>query len=390
MFALRTNQTAESYSLVGVSDVTVGYGSPEVPLLMDSLARHLGTEALLIQPDEISRPPTHGPLFPSGRVHIRHLSSYWETYSRPFAVEYLYRAARLVNRMRPRVLVIFAGFSFPLLAKLNFRPELVIYHCYEVASRDRWSRWIHRLLGSQVDIITFPEPYRAIYDTQQCRWHGVPKVLLYNCGTEFGQSGSVVVPWDRRNGRILYSGTISPRVALSEYFWQEPIPRFPIDLTGRIVATGEHQAQQIAARLTGSLRYFGLLEPEQLASMRPCYAYSLLMWNPEISPNHRWAAPNRLFQSIQAGVPPIAAPHPQCREIIRRYDCGLLMRDWSFDAFRQALEQALAIYGTPRYEELVRNCLRATRTHLNWEAQFRKLVPLVDRHLKQRRMRCAS
>ncbi len=376
------------YSIVGVSDVTTGFGSPEVPALMDSLARHFQQPALLIQPDEISRRPPQGPLSP--RVDVEHVCSTWETYTPPYAIDYLRHAAARVNRLRPDVLVVFSGFAFPVLARLRYRPRLVIYHCYELASRDTRSKWVHRLLAGRVDIITFPETMRAVLDTQACQWRGIPKVVLYNCGTELTDTPVEPVPWHRRNGRILYSGTISPGVALSEYFWQEDTSQLPIDITGRIVARSDEQAQQIAARLTGSLRYFGLLEPEELAQMRGKYAYSLLMWNPEISPNHRYAAPNRLFQSIQAGVPPIAAPHPQCREIIRRFDCGILMRDWSFDAFRQALHQALNLYGTPRYRQLVDNCLRAARKELNWEAQFRKLVPLIDACWNKENLPCAS
>ncbi len=378
----------DRYTIVGVSDVTTGFGSPEVPALMDSLARHFQRPALLIQPDEISRRPPSGPI--SSRVDVEHVCSTWETYTRPYAIDYLRHAAARVHSLRPEVLVVFSGFAFPLLARLRYRPRLVIYHCYELASRDARSTQIHRLLAQRVDIITFPETMRAVLDTKACQLRGIPKVILYNCGTELTTSRPDPVPWDCRNGRILYSGTISPGVALSEYFWQEDTARLPIDITGRIIARSDEQAQQIAMRLTGSLRYFGLLEPEELAAMRGRYAYSLLMWNPNISPNHHYAAPNRLFQSIQAGVPPIAAPHPQCREIIRRFDCGILMQDWSFEAFRQALHQALTLYGTPRYKQLVENCLAAARRELNWEAQFRKLVPLINACWNKEPLLCAS
>jgi len=90
------------YSIVGVSDVTTGFGSPEVPALMDSLARHFQRPALLIQPDEISRRPPRGPLSP--RVDVEHVCSTWETYTPPYAIDYLRHAAARVNRLRPEVL----------------------------------------------------------------------------------------------------------------------------------------------------------------------------------------------------------------------------------------------------------------------------------------------
>jgi glycosyltransferase involved in cell wall biosynthesis len=135
----------------------------------------------------------------------------------------------------------------------------------------------------------------------------------------------------------------------------------------------EEQTRDLTAQFTGSVRYHGLLEADDLVRRRREYAYSIVMWNPTISDNHLYAAPNRLFTSIQAGVPPIVAPHPQCRIMVDRYDCGLVMRDWSFEAFHDALRLGMKLYGTSRYAELVENCRRAAATELNWDAQFNKI-----------------
>ena len=89
--------------------------------------------------------------------------------------------------------------------------------------------------------------------------------------------------------------------------------------------------------------------------------------------NQLYAAPNKFFESIADGVPPIAAPHPQCKMMIDRYKCGILMRDWSEGEFFSALDQALRLYQTDSWYEMVSNCGTAVRQELNWDHQFEKL-----------------
>ena len=96
------------------------------------------------------------------------------------------------------------------------------------------------------------------------------------------------------------------------------------------------------------------------------------MWNPKTE-SQLYAAPNKLFESIGAGVPPLAAPHPQCKKIIDRYGCGLLLDDWSLDALLDGLERASRIYSTGKWDEMVAGCEEAFTGELNWERQFEKL-----------------
>ena len=53
------------------------------------------------------------------------------------------------------------------------------------------------------------------------------------------------------------------------------------------------------------------------------------------------------------------------------------MRDWSFESYREAVNRALSLVGTPEYTRLVRNCRRAVRAELNWPAQFAKVRRLL-------------
>jgi glycosyltransferase involved in cell wall biosynthesis len=152
----------------------------------------------------------------------------------------------------------------------------------------------------------------------------------------------------------------------------------PIDVFGPI-DQGETRSltQEFYSRDSATgVSYKGVLTGPELAEIRREYAYSIVMWAP-INDNQRYAAPNKFFEAIADGVPPIAAPHPQCETIIRRYNCGVLMRDWSFDAFKTALEKALALFGTDAYADMVENCRRAFEAELNWNHAF----AAIERHL---------
>lgn len=128
-----------------------------------------------------------------------------------------------------------------------------------------------------------------------------------------------------------------------------------------------------------SVIYQGVLPMAELEAIYNDYAYSLTMWKPK-DINQIHASPNKLFQSIGRGVPPISAPHPQCVRTLRRYGCGLLMNDWSMEGFEDAIRRALDLYGTSAYDRMVENCKTAAEVELNWPVQFEK----VKAHLTQK------
>jgi len=198
--------------------------------------------------------------------------------------------------------------------------------------------------------------------------------IVFNCANS-RHDPDVVRPADARNGRVLYAGTIDRERTFGDYFLHPEMEGLPIDLYGHV--TGWPRASAFMHRLPASARYRGHRDAAALHGLRPSYAYSVVAWKPS-NENQRYAAPNKLFESIAAGVPPIAAPHPQCQLILDRYGCGLLMDDWEFPSFQATIRRALGIYGTPVYAELVENCRHAVERELSWERQFER----VRRHLR--------
>jgi len=99
-----------SKTVFGISDVSVGYGSPQVLNFMVSLTNFLDIPGVLLEPDQLERPPL---LFPE--IMIKRLRTIFHPYSRPGWIEYIVQAAKEVNEFKPGVLVLYSASSLPIM-----------------------------------------------------------------------------------------------------------------------------------------------------------------------------------------------------------------------------------------------------------------------------------
>lgn len=364
--------------IAGVSDVSVGYGSPQVIAFMKSIADFYGASAVVFEPDESNRPNLLRSV-PAGEVRFERIATTWHPHNHQAGrIEYIISVARRLNKFRPSLLVVFCTYSLPVLFKLKFKPNFVIYYAIEsILPYGAFDIEMNCYLSGLVDLIIFPEENRAILDTARCGFHGIPKIILYNCTNSTSEQLGWIPP-DTRNGRIIYAGTIDRYQTFAEYFLRDKMASIPLDVFGTV--SGWDQPSSFINKLPSSIRFGGHLDSGSLRQLRKYYSYSLIMWNPT-NENQLYAAPNKFFESIADGLPPIVAPHPQCRMLVQRYKCGIIMEDWSFRAFYKALKQALKIYGTEMYKRMVEGCRRALEMELNWETQFKKVIPFLKREV---------
>jgi glycosyltransferase involved in cell wall biosynthesis len=92
------------------------------------------------------------------------------------------------------------------------------------------------------------------------------------------------------------------------------------------------------------------------------------------SMNNWLATPNKLFESLAAGVPVVASRFPELEAIITEWRVGELCDPTSVPAIAAA---TLRILGLPvaEYAELRRRCRRASLERYNWE---KEVAPLLD------------
>lgn len=357
--------------VVAVSDVSVGYGSPQIPMLVRDVARQYGAEGVIVEPDFSGM----APLSVIAGCRVERIQTAYNPHSTPGRIDYVVEAARCLNQLQPDVLIVICTYSLPVLLKLKRRPAVVIYASIESVSAYSPIEYdLNRSVADWIDVVIYPEKNRAQHDMPRCGFQGKPVAIMLNA-TNPPQAAPV--PLEGRNGAILYAGTLDPARTNTHYFLEKPAETLPIDVFGAFRGGADPEfKRKLEDAVARGVRYQGLLPAAELARLRTRYAYSIVMWAPT-NENQRFAAPNKFFEAIGDGVPPIVTPHPQCEEVISRYGCGLLMEDWSLGAFNRALLRATDMYGTPAYTRMVESCARAAENDLNWEVQIGKLRRLL-------------
>jgi glycosyltransferase involved in cell wall biosynthesis len=88
-------------------------------------------------------------------------------------------------------------------------------------------------------------------------------------------------------------------------------------------------------------------------------------------PDYYYASPNKLFEYIHANVPVVAPGYPLLKEIIEKYDIGVLMD--RVEPEEIAAKIKLVFSGMNAYQKMKENTEVAKRD-LNWENEETKLI----------------
>lgn len=357
-----------------VSEVSVGYGTPQVLFMARSFADRYGAEVIVYEPDQPERPPLPG-LATSG-VSIRRIYTAVHPYSPPGRAEYARTVADALNKDQPDLVLIVSFLGISIAPMLTYRPWATLYYALEHTNGEPSREFdLLRRWREEIDLFLFCDPDRASLDGGRLGLVPDETLVLLNGSA---QTFAHRTPEDR-NGRFFYGGLLSEEHTHAGYFLDPDVRGFPIDLFG--IFDGSMNAEVFltdAENYPNGTRYGGYLSAAfAFGDLLPQYVYSIVMWAPRNEAT-RFAAPNKFYEAIAAGVPPVATPHPQCRRIIERFQLGVLIKDWSLDAFRGALDEADGLYQTGQYDQMVANCLLAQEQHLSWDRQFDRLASVID------------
>ncbi|MDG5497434.1 hypothetical protein [Niveispirillum sp. BGYR6] len=355
--------------IAALFDTSFGYGTPQLELLMSSLAHfYEASDCVMFEPDVKNKPKLR---VAAPGIRIERLATRFPPHFDVFHVEYNLQLIERISDLKPNVLVVTSAAVMPALLKLPYKPDLVIYYMLESIDYQRklgGQDFVNLLqIGrSRIDLICVPEMNRANFDLRYLGWDDIPVVEVLNV------SLSKFIEGEKSQQPVIINAGSICESAQCDYFERDLPAHVRVDICG--IPSSKRMIQMVDGFRSNvsQICYLGSLTMEELEEIYSRYAYSICMWKPsDINQIH--ASPNKLFQSIAHGVPPIAAPHPQCVSIIREYGCGILMDGWSFQDFYSALERAQKIYGTSTYHDMVENCRFATEHELNWPAQFSKL-----------------
>lgn len=354
-----------------VSDACLGHGSPQIISLARALTVSFPCDITIVEPDVPSLPPQHASFPELSFTRIRTTRHVFEEGGR---AAYCRRAARVLNKVKPDVLILVCTFTIPVLLSLKRRPPVVVFYSIEsIIQYGLPDIHLNRFLRDKIDLILWPEETRKKRDTQRCGFESISSLLVLNSSNPRSSAGQVE-PAGQRLPRIIHQGTIGVKHTFADYFLRREILRLPIDIYGPLVDDESRRLEQYRPTAMDRPKwartfYHGRVTLDQLAKIRRRHAYSLCIWNPETE-RGLFAPSNKFFEAVADGVPPITAPHPQHVRLVEKYDCGIVLDDWSLTSLRKGLLLALRIFGTMRYEQLVQNCRKAVQSELNAETQF--------------------
>ena len=137
----------------------------------------------------------------------------------------------------------------------------------------------------------------------------------------------------------------------------------------------ERFAQESATpRYAGRVMLLEPVPPDELLEWTASADISVMAIQPT-SMNHRYTTPQKLFESIAAGVPVVASDLPGMAHIVRSTGVGLVCDPTSPMAIAAAIRQVLSAPAVDR--DLLRDhVLRVAHEQYNWEAQVGTLLGL--------------
>src|SRR5262245_54939640 len=163
--------------IAAVSDVTVGYGSPQLPLLCESLRKHYRAEVKIVEPVQPELSPRHH-LYPNFDIHP--VATAEHPHSPLGRMEYVWRASKAINQLQPDVLVVCCTYCLPVIYRLKKRPRKVIYYSIEsIPFYGDFDVEMNRRAAPLLDVVIFPEENRAVQEIGRCGFLGVPKLVLF-------------------------------------------------------------------------------------------------------------------------------------------------------------------------------------------------------------------
>lgn len=366
-------------SIITLSDVSVGYGTPQVVSISQSMAERYDASCLILEPDQPERPPRP---IDAPDVTVERVYTSNHPYALSGQTEFCLLAAERIDQEKPDVVILCSFLGAGAVLKMKHKPSLVIYYGLEhTDERFQRERRLFNLISDRIDLCVFPEENRARLEKPRLGLKRQPTAIAYNGAAESAPH----LDWDERNGRFFYGGLLHPQRTYADYFFGGELDDVPLDLYGLLDGYDDETAliSSLSDRRS-EITYNGYVPRGPGFLDLLCeYDFSIVMWAP-IDESTRFAAPNKFFDAIATHVPPIVAPHPLCRQIITRYRCGILMDGWSIDDLKNAIERAQNTQNTGEFAEMIEERLPQAARDLSWPAQFEKVAAAIEKLVKDR------
>lgn len=178
--------------------------------------------------------------------------------------------------------------------------------------------------------------------------------------------------------RIVYVGLLQVERGLLELLEiLRHHPEWLLDLAG--FGGDEEQIRSRSIELPNVI-WHGRIPYEETLRLSSQADVFIATYDPEI-PNHRYSSPNKIFEAMMLAKPVIVAKNTNMDRIIKKWDCGLVVKYGDLDALDQALNE---LAGDPVLRnKLGRNGRKAYEMEFSWERMKERLHTLYRKLISE-------
>lgn len=365
-------------NIVAVSDVPLGFGSPQIGLFLRSLREWQGGSVEVFEPTSAGVPWPVLDGIPGVRRYKVDLDGH-DPHGREGRQRYVERVAASLNGFgKIDVLVCFCTYSLAVAALLDRRPVRTVYYATEMATLyGRLDQVLNAQGAKLFDVAVYPDEGRAAIEIARYGWHDLPVAICHNVTRTGAERDEADFTRESTGEGLIYAGTIDPGQTMTGLFSRPELRGIPIELYGNLRFPTEAAGEEFLRSLPSNVRYGGRLGRAEIASRRRTKRFSLVSWVPRRLDQY-YAAPNKFYEAMEEGVPSISLPYPQVKRACDRYACGLTSKDFSEDSLVAAILEGMAL-PPGGHEALIRGCRRAVETEFNWDTQFARFRKVAAR-----------
>jgi len=254
----------------------------------------------------------------------------------------------------------------------------------------RWvmARWERRLAGAATALVTVNDACAAELDR---RIGPLPIVVVHNCPPRWTPPGDAGEPSGPLRAAVGLDGGVAVVLChggfqadrgleqTAEAMTRSALRDAHLVLLGYTVHAANPIAERIAAdpRLGGRVHLLPPVSPDELLEWVAGADVDVMVLQP-VDLNHRLSTPNKLFESLAAGVPVVSSDFAVRRRIVLDDPdgpLGAVCDPTDPDAIAASIASILDLDPDAR-RDLRRRCLRAAHERWNWETEGARLVEL--------------
>lgn len=162
---------------------------------------------------------------------------------------------------------------------------------------------------------------------------------------------------------ILYQGALNKDRGLEELIVaMRYLKEYALVIAGKGDVEQDLKELADSYQLSQQVVFLGMLSPSELRSLTAQALVGVSIEKPT-NPNYIMCLPNKLFDYIESGIPIIAYPHREIKNIIDTYQCGAYISTHEPEQLAAELRQLLS---SERYEDWKQGSQAAAQV-LNWE-----------------------